>query len=55
MQSFNIIKYKYEHGVYDINYMLKLVDIKDIDQKDFKEITGMSYIGLKSSKEQFGF
>lgn len=50
MQSFNVIRYKYQHGVYDIDYMMKIVEQNEIDQKDFKEITGMSYLGLKSTK-----
>lgn len=43
--SYNMIKYFYEHGIFDITDVAKYVGT-EITEEDFHMITGYSYKGI---------
>ena len=47
MDNYNVIKYKWQHGVYKITDVMKFVDRNVLNRKQFFEITGYNYDGLK--------
>lgn len=44
----NEIIYKWQHGIYDLKDMIKLVEENIISQKDFFEITRFRFEKLKN-------
>ena len=50
-ESFFIVRYRYEMGVYSLQQMIEFVDKQWITRKQFKEITSYSYEGLTDKKE----
>ena len=46
MENKDIIKFKYEQGVYDLQDLLLLVEYKDITKQEFFEITRFKYESL---------
>ncbi len=46
MQSVELIKYKWEHGVYKLSYMVSLVYSNVISRDQFFNITGYSFDGV---------
>lgn len=51
MENFSLIKYKWEHGIYDLNKMISLVNQKQINKEDFINITGYNFDGLNKAFE----
>lgn len=49
MESKNLIIYKWEHRVYDLKDMVKLVQNNVITKDDFFDITRYSYDGVTDS------
>lgn len=49
-ESYDLIKYKFEMGVYSLEKMLELVEKEQISEKDFKWITSYSYQGIKERR-----
>ena len=47
IESFNLIKYKYEAGIYTLRRMVELVDLGWITAEQFHYITSYSYEGVK--------
>lgn len=47
-----IIESKWNHGVYDLKYMVSLVDIGKLTPYDFHNITRYSYEGVKASRQK---
>lgn len=43
MESRTLIEFKWENGVYDLKDLLKLVENKEINEKEFFEITRIDY------------
>lgn len=50
-ESYNLIKHKYEAGVYSLKQMCEFVDKKWITEEEFHFITSYSYQGLKKSRD----
>lgn len=50
MESFEMIKYKWEHGIYDITHMINLVIFEEINKEQFFEITRFNYDGLIATR-----
>lgn len=48
--SYDLIKYYYEMGVYNIQKMIKQVKLEYITEEEFHMITGYSYKGLTMGK-----
>ena len=48
MESFDIIKYKWQSGVYGLKEMIDLVNTNTITQEQFSIITGYDYYGILS-------
>lgn len=46
----NLIKYKWQTGVYGLQDMVRLVQEGTIDKQDFTDITRYSYQGVSNSK-----
>jgi hypothetical protein len=51
MESYDLIKYKYEIGVYSLDYLCRLVDTNKISKQEFHMITSYNYTGVKQRKE----
>lgn len=52
MESLELIKVKWDFGVYDLDYMMQLVQKKEISKQDFHQITRYNYNGcLKTRKK----
>lgn len=49
MESFNLIKYKYEMGVYTLKQMCEFVEKNYISKDEFHWITDYNYDGIKES------
>ena len=49
-ESYNLIRYKYEIGIYSLKEMIELVDLGWITKKQFHQITSYSYDGVKEIK-----
>ena len=49
--SYDLIKFFYEEGVFDLKDVMKYVDSKEITEEEFHTITGYSYKGLKNGAE----
>ena len=49
-ESYNLIRYKYEIGVYSLLKMLELVEIGWITKEQFHQITSYSYEGVKEMR-----
>lgn len=47
MESYNLIKYKFEMGVYSLEQMCSFVEKKIITEEDFHYITSYNYQGIK--------
>jgi len=47
-ESYYLIKYKYEHGVYTLQEMHRFVELGWITPTQFHEITTYSYEGTKN-------
>lgn len=47
MENYNLIKYKWQHGIYKIKDMIEFVNHKTLTKQQFFEITRYSYDGLK--------
>ena len=52
MESYSLIKYKYQTGTYDIKKMLLLVQQHIITQEDFKNITCFNYKGYLQNQKK---
>ena len=50
MESLNEIRYKYEHGVYSIEHLIKLVDQNIISKQEFKDICRLYYDAIDIEK-----
>ena len=50
----DLIKYKWRHGIYSIEEMLKLVENNEITIEEFEDITGKSYKGIKKERKLSG-
>ena len=48
MESYSLIKYKYETGIYSLRRMCQLVDMQWINKNDFHSITGYNYMAIKN-------
>jgi hypothetical protein len=46
MESFEMIKYKWENGIYDLTHMINLVIFEEISKEQFFEITRFNYDGV---------
>lgn len=44
MESYTLIKYKWDRGVYDLEKMKQLVQKNEITKEEFFEITRYTYI-----------
>lgn len=49
MESLELITAKWNYGAYDLSDMLRLVQKKQINEKEFKKITGYDYKGVRKS------
>lgn len=49
MESYDLIKYKFEMGVYSLEQMCEFVEQNLITEKDFHYITSYNYQGIKKS------
>lgn len=47
----NLIKYKWQHGIYKIEEMLQFVKTNQITIEEFEDITSLSYKGIKKERE----
>lgn len=47
MNNYNLIKYKWEHGVYKIKDMIQLVNNGTLSKQQFFEITRYDYYGIR--------
>ena len=47
MNNYNLIKYKWENGVYKIEDMIQFVKIGILNKQQFFEITRYDYYGIK--------
>ena len=50
-ESYNLIKYKYEIGVYSLKKMIEFVDAGVITPEQFHYITSYSYEGIKKLRD----
>lgn len=50
-ESCDLIRYKYEAGVYSLKQMIEFVDRKWINEEQFHWITSYSYKELKKSRD----
>lgn len=50
MESFYLIKNKYEMGVYSLENMCDFVDMGYINENDFHSITGYNYQVIKNKE-----
>lgn len=48
MEDYQLIKYKFDQGIYDLKAMMALVDAQVITKRYFSEITRYDYDGLKA-------
>lgn len=46
MESKELINYKWQEGIYNLNYMLNLVKNKNITEEDFFDITRLNFNGV---------
>ena len=46
MESKELINYKWQEGIYNLNYMLNLVKNKNITEEDFFNITRLNFNGV---------
>ena len=46
-EDYNLIRYKYEIGVYTLIQLMKFVEMRWITKHQFHQITSYSYEGLK--------
>lgn len=51
MADTSLIKFYYKQGVYTLNELYYLVEINEITQEEFKEITSLDYEGIKKSRD----
>ena len=51
MESQSLIDYKWESGIYTLDYMLMLVQNKILTKEDFFQITRLNYDGVKKSRQ----
>lgn len=49
MESFSLIKYKWESGVYTLKEMIQLVKQQELSQQQFFDITRYDYNNIKQS------
>lgn len=49
-ESYNLIKYKFEMGVYSLDEMIKFVEDNQITKDEFKYITSYNYYGIKETR-----
>lgn len=49
MESFSLIKYKWESGVYTLKEMIQLVKQQELSQQQFFDITRYNYNNIKQS------
>ncbi len=49
MESFSLIKYKWESGVYTLKEMIQLVKQQELSQQQFFDITRYNYDNIKQS------
>lgn len=47
MDNLELIRFKYEAGVYDLNMMCQLVEDHNITKEEFHDITTYNYEGVK--------
>lgn len=50
MESLSLLQFKWDYGVYDLDYMIYLVDEGHITPEQFHEITRYNYYGVKNTK-----
>lgn len=48
MESYDLIKYKFEMGVYSLEQMCKFIEQNLITEYDFHNITPYNYQGIKN-------
>lgn len=51
MESFSLIKYKWESGVYTLKEMIQLVKQQELSQQQFFDITRYNYDNIKQSNK----
>ena len=49
-ESYHLIKYKYNKGVYSLKEMCKFVDNNFINEEEFHSITSYNYKALKEKR-----
>ncbi len=49
-ESFNLIKFKYDNGVYSLRNMIEFVEKQWITAEQFHFITSYSYEGVKNKR-----
>ena len=50
-ESLEMMEYKWQQGIYNLQYMMKLVEDKKITKEDFFSITRFSYQGILSTSK----
>lgn len=50
MDTYIIIQYKWQHGVYGLEDMMQFVENKILSKQQFFEITRYNYDGVKSTR-----
>ena len=48
MDTYMIIQYKWQHGVYELEDMIQFIENKILSKQQFFEITRYNYDGVKS-------
>ena len=49
MDTYVIIQYKWQHGIYELKDMIQFVENKILSKQQFFEITRFNYDGVKNS------
>lgn len=52
MENLTILQYKWDTGVYGLEELSKLVQLKEITEKDFFEITRYNYKSIQEEKRR---
>lgn len=52
MENLAILQYKWDTGVYGLEELSKLVQLKEITEKDFFEITRYNYKSIQEEKRR---
>ena len=49
MESYSLIKYKWQHGIYNLKKMIELVQTYELNEEQFFDITRYNYDIIKKS------